>query len=213
MPTNHTLATGTSVVSDDVASPARRAARLRMPVLLLSALVGGFGLSAALTALLPASERLEVGEWVAIAAFAAAAIPLAVIDARTHRLPNRGTFPLAAGVLGYWIGLALTTGQWLLLAQASVTAAAIAAVTVMIALIGTLAAGDVKLMLAIGLLTGWFSWMLPVYAIVASYLLALPHATLILARRRARSGDTRLPFGPYLVAAAIAVTVVAKLVN
>lgn len=189
-----------------------RPARPRVALLCVLTLVAGFALSAALTAPLAADLRLEVGEWGALVAFAAAAIPLAVVDARTRRLPNRATFPLAAGMLGYWIGMGLTTGQWALLIQAAVTAVAVVAVAGVIAVVGTLAAGDVKLMLAIGLLAGWFSWMLPLYAIAASYLLALPHAVVILARRRRRS-DTRLPFGPYLVAAAIAVTALAKIIS
>ena len=79
-------------------------------------------------------------------------------------------------------------------------------------LIGTLAAGDIKLFLAIGLLTGWFSWLLPLYALVAGYILAIPHAGILLARRRrAPDADTHLPFGPYLVAAALLVTIAAKL--
>ena len=78
--------------------------------------------------------------------------------------------------------------------------------------IGTLAAGDIKLFLAIGLLTGWFSWLLPLYALVAGYILAIPHAGILLARRRRTpDADTHLPFGPYLVAAALLVTIAAKL--
>lgn len=153
-----------------------------------------------------------MGEWGAIAVFAAVGVPLAVIDGRTRRLPNAGTFPLAAALLGYWAGLATTTGEWQLLAQATITAAVIFAVATVIALIGTLAAGDIKLFLAIGLLTGWFSWLLPLYALVAGYILAIPHAGILLARRRrAPDADTQLPFGPYLVAAALLVTIAAKL--
>ncbi|KDA07179.1 hypothetical protein DC31_00170 [Microbacterium sp. CH12i] len=191
--------------------PQGLSARPRLLLLCLAALVGAFGLSVALTALLPAFQRAEAGEWGAIILFAAAAIPLAVIDARTRRLPNRGTFPLAAATLGYWAGIAMTTGSWQLLIQAIVTTISIVAAVFLIALFGTLAAGDVKLLIAIALLTGWFSWMLPVYALFASYLLAIPHAAAILARRRHHDRDTRLPFGPYLVAAAILAAVAAKL--
>lgn len=193
-------------------SPERRSASLRLLWLCLAAAGGGFGLSAALIAPLAADHRLGVGEWGAIVVFAVAAAPLAVIDARTKRLPNLGTLPLAAGLLGYWTGVATTTGQWQLLAQAVVTAAAIVVVAMVIALLGTLAAGDVKLFLAIGLLTGWFSWMLPLYALILGYLLAVPHAVVHIVRRRRDSNhDTHLPFGPYLAAAALLVTVVAKL--
>ncbi|ALJ22366.1 prepilin peptidase [Microbacterium sp. No. 7] len=192
--------------------PQRRSAAPRLLWWCLGALAAGFGLSAALTAPLAAESRLGVGEWGAIAVFAAVGVPLAIIDARTRRLPNAGTFPLAAALLGYWAGLAATTGQWQLLAQAAITAAVIFAVAAAIALVGTLAAGDIKLFLAIGLLTGWFSWLLPLYALVAGYILAIPHAGILLARRRRTPGaDTRLPFGPYLVAAALLVTIAAKL--
>jgi len=191
--------------------PQGLSARPHLLLLCLAALVGAFGLSVALTALLPAPERIEAGEWGAIGLFAAGAIPLAVIDARTRRLPNLGTFPLAAAILGYWVGTAMTTGHWQLLIQATAATVATVAVVFIIALFGTLAAGDVKLLIAIALLTGWFSWMLPLYALLASYLLAIPHAAVILARKRHHDRDTRLPFGPYLVAAAIIVTVAAKL--
>jgi leader peptidase (prepilin peptidase)/N-methyltransferase len=165
-------------------------------------------LSVALTAPLTVGIRLAVGEWGAVALFAAGGIPLAIVDARTHRLPNRGTIPLAAALLGYWGGLALTTGRWQLLVQAIVTAIIIIIIAIIIAIIGTLAAGDVKLIIAIGILTGWLSWMLPLYAIAAGYLLAVPHAAVILARRGRRDG-TRLPFGPYLVAGTLLVTLLA----
>lgn len=189
-----------------------RSASRRLLWLCLAAAVGGFGLSAALTGPLAAEHRQGVGEWGAIVLFAVAAAPLAVLDARTKRLPNLGTLPLASGLLGYWTGVATTTGQWQLLTQAVITAAVIVGIAVVIALLGTLAAGDIKLFLAIGLLTGWFSWMLPLYALIAGYLLAVPHAVIHLVRRR-RDGthDTHLPFGPYLVAAALLVTIVAKL--
>lgn len=206
-----TMATSQPTLTE---TPERRSAPLRLLWLCLAAAVGGFGLSAALTGPLAAEHRQGVGEWGAIIVFAVATAPLAVIDARTRRLPNLGTLPLAAGLLGYWTGVATTTGQWQLLTQAVITAAAIVAVAVVIALLGTLAAGDIKLFLAIGLLTGWFSWMLPLYALIAGYLLAVPHAAIHLARRRRDRGhDTHLPFGPYLAAAAVLVTVVAKLAS
>ena len=192
-----------------VPAPAPTAAlRSRLAVLAAGALIAGFALSMALTAPLTGGIRLTVGEWGAVAVFAAAGIPLAVVDARTHRLPNRGTIPLAAALLGYWTGLALTTGRWQLLLQAVVAAVVIIMIAIVIAIIGTLAAGDIKLIIAIGILTGWFSWMLPLYAIAAGYLLAIPHAAVVLARRGRRDG-TRLPFGPYLVAGTLLVTVLA----
>lgn len=180
--------------------------------LAVGAAVGGFVASAGLSALLTADTKLLVGEWVALILFTAAGALLAFLDATTRRLPNRGTIPFATGMLGYWLGLALATGEWALLTQAILCAIALTIITGIIAAVGSLAFGDVKLAITIGLLTGWFSWMLPLYAIAAGYLLAIPHAALLIARRRRNpDADNRLPFGPYLVAGATLVTFLALL--
>lgn len=195
---------GMSATPDAAERPTTALSRISLPWLLLVAAVRGFGLSVALTALLPANLDVPVGEWGALAVFLAGGIPLAIIDARTFRLPNRGTFPLAAGLAGYWFALALATGEWGKLLQAVICALAIAAVALLIGMLGTLAFGDIKLMLAIGLLTGWVSWILPLYALVAGYFIGIPHASVLLARKK-RGGSTHLAFGPYLAAGAVAV--------
>lgn len=195
---------GMKTTPDAVMRPTMALSRINLPWLLLTAAVGGFGLSAALTALLSAELDLPVGEWGALAVFLAGAIPLAGVDARTFRLPNRGTFPLAAALAGYWLALALTTGEWGKLLQAVICAMAIAIIALLIGMLGTLAFGDIKLMLAIGLLTGWVSWILPLYALIAGYFLGIPHASVLLARKK-HGGSTHLAFGPYLVAGAAVV--------
>lgn len=195
---------GVSTTPDAAERPTTALSRISLPWLLLAAAAAGFGLSAALTALLPANLDVPVGEWGALAVFLAGAIPLAIIDARTFRLPNRGTFPLAAALAGYWLALALATGDWGKLLQAVICAMAIAVIALLIGMLGTLAFGDIKLMLAIGLLTGWVSWILPLYALVAGYFIGIPHASVLLARKK-RGGSTHLAFGPYLVAGAAAV--------
>jgi len=189
--------------------PRTALSRLGTPWLCLAALLGGFVAAAALTGLLPADLRIPVGEWGALAVFLAGAIPLAVVDARTTRLPNRGTYPLAMAACGYWVGIALTTGTWSKLIQAIACAVVIFLIAFVIGMIGTLALGDIKLMLSIGLLTGWISWLLPVYALVAAYILAVPHALALIARKRKTGTSTVLPFGPYLVTATTAVVIAA----
>lgn len=175
--------------------------------LVLLALGGGIVAGVAVNALAPAA-----GEWMALVVFVAAAVPLAFIDALTFRLPNRGTLPLAAGMLGYWAGIAIQTAAWENLVRAILAGIALAATGLVISLIGTLAFGDVKLLLSIGLLTGWFTWLLPFSALVAAYFLALPHATvLLLRRRRTHGGSTNLPFGPYLLAGAVICTAITLL--
>lgn len=184
--------------------------RVPLTILVLTATFGGFIAAAALTAPLAPDLRLAVGEWGALGLFLVGAIPLAVTDAHTQRLPNRGTLPLAAALAGYWLGLAVVTDSWPNLVNAIVCAAVITAITFLIGMVGTLAFGDIKLMIAIGLLTGWISWLLPLYALLAGYVFAIPHAAVLLARKR-HGGTTHLPFGPYLVAGATATTAIAVL--
>ena len=199
-------------IADRVDERQQRLSRARTLWLTVGAAGGAFALSAGLSALFATDTRLLLGEWIALVLFAAAAAPLAFLDATTRRLPNRGTFPLAGGMLGYWTGLALTTGQWQLLTQAVVCALGLTIILSAIATFGSLAFGDVKLAIAIALLTGWFSWLLPLYAIAAGYLLAVPHAAVLIVRRRRDPGaDNRIPFGPYLVAGAVLVTFLALL--
>lgn len=198
-----------AIITETPQTPLSRVGVLWLAV---GAAVGGFVAAAGLSALLTADMRILVGEWVALILFTAAGALLAFLDATTRRLPNRGTVPFAAGMLGYWLGLALSTAQWQLLAQAVLCALALTVITGIIATVGSLAFGDVKLAITIGLLTGWFSWMLPLYAIAAGYLLAIPHAAILIARRRRNpDADNRLPFGPYLVAGATLVTFLALL--
>lgn len=179
----------------------------RLSVLAALATVVGFVVAISLTIPVEDEIRILVGEWGAVVVFIAGAAPLAVVDAREHRLPNRGTIPLATTLLGYWTGVVVTTGQWQLLVQTLVAAAAIVAIAGVIAMVGTLGGGDVKLFLAIGLLTGWVSWMLPLYALLVGYLLAIPQASMILLRGRRRG--TRFPFGPYLIAGTVTVAALA----
>lgn len=196
-----------STAPDTAERPATALSRIRLPWLLVAATAGGFGLSVGVTALLPDDLRLGVGEWGALAVFLIGGIPLAVVDARSFRLPNRGTFPLAAALGGYWLSLALMTGEWGHLLQAVICSIAIALVALLIGMVGTLNFGDIKLMLAIGLLTGWISWILPLYALVAGYVLGVPQASVLLTKKK-RGGSTELAFGPYLVAgAALAFTI------
>lgn len=184
-----------------------------LPLLVVWGGVAGIVASTALTAPLAADYRMTVGEWGALVVFLLGAIPLAVVDARSFRLPNRGTFPLAAALAGYWLGTAITTGGWARFVQAIVCAVVIAGISLLIGMVGTLAFGDIKLMLAIGLLTGWVSWMLPLYALLVGYVLAVPHATVLLLQKRRSDTGTQLPFGPYLIAGAIVGTAAAMLLH
>ncbi|MBF0816279.1 prepilin peptidase [Microbacterium paludicola] len=149
--------------------------------------------------------------WAATAVFAPLGLGLAVIDAREHRLPNLITLPLAAAMAIVVTAGAGVSGQWAALVQALLSGLGLGVVLMLVAMTGTLAFGDVKLGLSLGILTGWFSWTLPLTAVFAAYVLAMPHALALLARKRrteapAAAGPTFMPMGPYLVAGALLVT-------
>lgn len=144
--------------------------------------------------------------WAAVAVFTVGGVWLAVIDARTRRLPNAITLPLSGLLALVLTCAAVTTAQWGQLLQAVLCGAGLAAALMLVAMTGTLAFGDVKLALSIGLLTGWFAWTLPLTAVAVAYLLAVPHAIALLVRKKrasAEDGPTYMPMGPYLIAGAL----------
>lgn len=175
----------------------------------LGALLAGFAATAALTAPLSAELGLRVGEWVAIAVYVVYGVPLTRHDVRDKRLPDRLTLALAAALAGNVIALAITTGSGGQTISALAGGLTLAVILTLIGLTGQLGFGDVKLALSIGILTGWHAWYLPAYALVAAYLLALPHAIIGAVRRHRGSDVHDLPFGPYLLAGGFIVAVIA----
>jgi leader peptidase (prepilin peptidase)/N-methyltransferase len=149
---------------------------------------------------------------VALAGWAAVAVPLSFIDLAVHRLPDRLTLPAAGWVLA-WLGIAaLATGAgagagigagWLRAALAALACGlGFGLVTVLFGARG-FGLGDAKLALGAGALLGWVGWT----AVLAGLLLAfvgsgLVAAGLLVAGRVGRR-DT-LPFGPFLVAGTLA---------
>jgi leader peptidase (prepilin peptidase)/N-methyltransferase len=148
----------------------------------------------------------EVGEWVALALFITGGAWLSVYDAREHRIPNAILFPLAAAIAGILLALTATTGDWARLGVATAFAAALWALYAALWLAKGIGWGDVKLGALIGLWIGWYGLEPVIIATVLAYLLALPHALALIVRRRRTDTSTtpRLPFGPYMVAGALA---------
>lgn len=129
---------------------------------------------------------------------------LIVIDARTHRLPNRIVLPALASLL-VLIGIdALAAGQ---------AAASIRALLGMVILGGFYAmlraisragmgGGDVKLAAVIGLVLGWHGWQALAIGAASAFVLGAFYAlALIILRRAERS--TRIAFGPWMIAGAL----------
>lgn len=179
-----------------VTSAATKTRRRDVAGLSVAAFVTGLG---AIT--LIAGTSPLAGRWTLLACFTLVGVGLAVVDARHQRLPDLGTLPLAAGILGGILALRNTTGDTTALTLAVLLAAALAGILFILGVFSGLGLGDVKLSLSIGLMLGGISWELPFLAVVAGFFLAVPHAVIGLAQRRNNPDrPSRLAFGPYLVA-------------
>jgi leader peptidase (prepilin peptidase)/N-methyltransferase len=125
--------------------------------------------------------------------------PLSRIDIREHRLPNRLVLPafpitllgqlIAAGISNHWLNLAAGL------------AAAVVAFCVGLAANrwASLGMGDVKLITAISLSLGWFSFLAPLIAIVFAFFIASLVVLLMIALRKTTFSSS-IALGPYLLA-------------
>ena len=188
---------------------ARRFPTLRYPL----AAVGGFALSAAVTAPLSADLRLTVGSWGMIAVYAVYGAFLTRTDLRERRLPDTLTLTLAAILAGAVLALALTAGAVGPAIAAISGGIGLAVLLAAIGLAGQVGFGDVKLALSVGLLTGWHTWYLPLLALALAYVIAFPHAITAAVRRSRGHDSTDLPFGPYMIAAGAIVAITAAIAN
>ncbi|GGA67864.1 hypothetical protein GCM10011490_18080 [Pseudoclavibacter endophyticus] len=161
-------------------------------------------------------------------------IVVSVTDLRDRRIPNRVTFPAAAAVIASAVtetvwrllstansgsdsgsGITGTSADAFALttALAPVALAVLGAVVAgsamfVLAWFGTLGFGDVKLAAVLGAaLLPVFGWHALGLAFVLSYVLAFPHALVLLIARRRGGGSSELAFGPYLVVGAGAAAV------
>lgn len=171
---------------------------------------GAVSMAAALVAFGPESGRM-VGGWALILAFSVVGIVMSVHDVRDRRLPDLLTLPLAAGLFTAVWTLALGTGDIMAGLIATGAALALALVLFIGAMLGGVGAGDLKLALSVGLLTGWFGFLPPVYALLATFLLPLPYAIIGVIRRSRGAQVPDVPFGPYLVAGGLLAAVVAAI--
>ena len=138
------------------------------------------------------------GDVVALALLAAIAAPVSVIDVRMRRIPDAIVVPalvtvaLVRGVVG--------TGGW---ASVLIWACAAGAVLFVPAVIRPdgMGMGDVKLAALIGACLGAAALAAVLIALIAGALGGAAHAL----RRGLRVRDATIPFGPFLVDAALAV--------
>lgn len=130
-----------------------------------------------------------------MAYLAVVTIPLVVIDVREHRLPNWLVVPGYAVVLVSMLGLWLTTGNfpWLAL----VSAAGYFVFLYLLAWLGGMGMGDVKLAGVLGGASGLVS----LTAVLGSVVIAFVAAGLVSLAVWAvtRSLKSRIPFGPFML--------------
>lgn len=152
----------------------------------------------------PAPELRDVIVVLAHIALAGVGIWLVVIDARTHRLPNRIVLPTLITALVLIGSDALATQR---------SADLIAALMGMLVLGGFYAVlratsrggiggGDVKLAAVIGLILGWHGWLALAMGAASAFVLGALYALALMALRRA-DRSTRLAFGPWMIIGAV----------
>lgn len=136
---------------------------------------------------------------VVFAGFVAGTGALAVIDARTKRLPNRIVFPLyALGALGLCLASAVGH-EWPRMIVAVLAAALLYGLFWLLWFFGPMGFGDVKLAGVLGLFLGWVGFPVVVVGLLAGMLAASFTAIALVALRRA-TFKTELAYGPFLIA-------------
>ncbi|MEV8341885.1 prepilin peptidase [Streptomyces niveus] len=176
--------------------PVLRGARYApsVPVVLVIALVCG-ALAAA------TGPRPELAVWLLLAPFA---VLLALVDRNVHRLPDHLTLPLAAAsaaLLGIATLLPDAGGSW---PTALLGGLALGACYFVLFLINPngMGFGDVKLALSLGVVLGWYGWLLLFVGAFAGFLFGSLYGLGLMALRRANR-KSAIPFGPFMIAGAL----------
>ena len=129
---------------------------------------------------------------------------LLIIDARTHRLPNRIVLPTLGGALALSIVDALVTGESAALIRAAMGMLILGGFYAVMRATsrGGIGGGDVKLAAVIGLVLAWHGWQVLAIGAAAAFVLGALYALVLMALRRA-SRTTRIAFGPWMIIGAI----------
>jgi len=136
---------------------------------------------------------------VVYAGFLAGSGALAVIDARTKRLPNRIVFPLYGfGALGLTLASAVGHEWWRLIA-ALVSAALLYGLFWLFWFFGPTGFGDVKLVGVLGLFLGWIGLSAVLTGLLLGMLAAAFTGVGMMILRKA-DRKTEIAYGPYLIA-------------
>lgn len=129
---------------------------------------------------------------------------LVVVDARTHRLPNRIVLPTLAALLLLVVVDAVATGQPRPMTRALLGGLVLGGFYLTLRAISRdgMGGGDVKLAAVIGLLLGWHGWTALAIGAASAFVLGALYALVLIALHRA-DGRTRIAFGPWMIAGAV----------
>lgn len=143
-------------------------------------------------------------------ALTVAGVALAVVDLMVCRLPDRFLVPTFVLVLASFVVGAVTAHDARPLLSALLGAGALGASYFVLGVLGAgrLGLGDVKLAVLLGLSLGWFGWRAVVLGTCLAFVLSAVVTLVLLAARRITL-KSELPFGPYMLAAAATVVVLA----
>lgn len=134
---------------------------------------------------------------------------LLVIDARTHRLPNRIVLPTLGGLTALVVVEALATGDGDRMLRALLGGLVLGGFYAALHLASRqgMGGGDVKLAAVIGIALAWHGWTVLVLGAAAAFLLGALYALVLMVLRRA-GPKTRIAFGPWMIlGAALAIAV------
>lgn len=160
----------------------------------------GAAVCAALTVCVGARPELAV--WLLAAPFG---LLLAAVDARSQRLPDILTLPLAAATAAL-LGLAALSpdagGDW---TRALLGGLALAGAHFVLFLINPrgMGFGDVKLAAPLGLALGWYGWDVLLTGAFLAFLLSAAWGVTLLMTHRA-GWKSSVPFGPFLLLGSLA---------
>lgn len=152
-------------------------------------------------------DRLVAASWL----FLVVGAVVFWIDIDVHRVPDAITRWWAPATIVTLIVASAITGMWTTLIWALVGALVLGAFFLILALVGSMGIGDVKLSAIAGLVLGPLGWSSMITAVIAAFLLATALALALLARGAGRGAH--LAFGPAIIAgSAIAISLSAATV-
>jgi leader peptidase (prepilin peptidase)/N-methyltransferase len=140
---------------------------------------------------------------------AACGVALTLADWSAHLLPDRLTLPTAV-VLMALLGMAAVAGHdGTALIRALEGALALGGFYLFAAMFTNVGLGDVKLAPSLGAALAWFGWHYLIPGLLLGCLLGAVYGVALLVTRRA-SGKHRIAFGPFMIAGALTVCLLAR---